>query len=651
MTLVGQIGLFVLGDIAFVLLYTALAVGARRLLGLRVRPLRTVVAATVGWLSSVMFVQLFSPSGLRGAMITIVLGLSLFTTMIFLVVAEILLPHGLRPLTWSRDMRGRLTRIRRYQQVGAIIMRHRLSRLLVPMRAGGALTATQRQERAASLRKALEECGVTSVKLGQTLSARHDLLPQEYIVELSKLHDNVPPGDWEDVRAILTEDLGAPPEDIFAQFDQTPIAAASIAQVHRATLRSGAKVAVKVRRPGIEIAAENDLSIVRRLAKTLEARTDWGRRVGAMALAEGFSAALREEMDFRTEARNIATIAAAMHARHRRPRVRPPAVLEPFCTTRVLVMEYLEGVPVGSATHVLSDPTVDRRELATDLMTCVLEQILLDGTFHCDPHPGNVLVMPDGGLGLLDYGVVGRLDPMMQDSVQQLLLAIDRNDRAGATDALLEILDQTGDIDKQRLERAVGQFITRHVALGNAGLDMITELMRLVTGYGLRVPPEAAAMFRTLATLQGTLNRLDPSFDLFEESRAFASRQHIRFRAVADAAQGVGEDMMAILPLLRRFPRRLDRITTALEQGQFRMSVSLFAHERDRRHITSLVHQTLLAFLAAATGIIAAMLLGNSGGPQVTTDISLFSVFGYNLLIVSVVLMLRTLVKIFRRES
>ncbi|MDG4810813.1 AarF/UbiB family protein [Micromonospora sp. WMMD1120] len=651
MTLVGQIGLFVLGDIAFVLLYTALAVGARRLLGLRVRTLRTVVAATVGWLSSVMFVQLVSPSGLRGAMITIVLGLSLFTTMIFLVIAEVLLPNGLRPLTWSRDLRGRLARIRRYQQVGAIIMRHRLSRLFMSMRTGDQLTTAQRQERAASLRAALEECGVTSVKLGQTLSARHDLLPNEYIVELSKLHDNVPPSDWEDVRAILTEDLGAPPEDIFAEFDTTPIAAASIAQVHRATLQCGTRVAVKVRRPGIEIAAENDLSIVRRLAKTLEARTDWGRRVGAMALAEGFSTALREELDFRTEARNITTIAAAIRARHRRPRVRPPSVVEPYCTTRVLVMEYLDGVPVGSATGILSDPTVDRRALATDLMTSVLEQILLDGTFHCDPHPGNVLVLPDGGLGLLDYGVVGRLDPMMQDSVQQLLLAIDRNDRAGATDALLEILTQTGDIDKQRLERAVGQFITRHVALGNAGLDMITELMRLVTGYGLSVPPEAAAMFRTLATLQGTLNRLDPSFDLFEESRAFASRQHIRFRAVADAAQGVGEDMMAILPLLRRLPRRLDRITTALEQGQFRMSVSLFAHERDRRHITSLVHQTLLAFLAAATGVIAAMLLGNSGGPQVTTDISLFSVFGYNLLIVSVVLMLRTLVKIFRRES
>ncbi|MBG0567794.1 AarF/ABC1/UbiB kinase family protein [Actinoplanes sp. NEAU-A11] len=651
MTIVAQIGLFVIGDIVFVVFYTALAIGARRLLGLRVRPLRTVVAATVGWVSSVVFVGLFSPSGLSPAMISIVLGLSLFTTMIFLVVAEILMPHGLRPLIWSRDMRGRFARIRRYHQVGAIIMRHRLSRLFIPLRAGGAATAGQRRARAASLRAALEECGVTSVKLGQTLSARHDLLPYEYIEELSKLHDNVPPSDWEDVRIILTEDLGAPPEVIFAEFEQKPIAAASIAQVHRATLQSGTKVAVKVRRPGIVGTVEDDLSIVGRLAKTLEARTDWGKRVGAVALAEGFSAALREELDFRTEARNIVTISTAVRARHRRPRVRPPLVVESFCTDRVLVMEFLEGVPVGSATGVLSDPGLDRRELAADLMTCVLEQILLDGTFHCDPHPGNVLVMPDGSLGLLDYGVVGRLDPVMQESVQQLLFAIDRNDRAGATDALLEILEQTDDIDKQRLERTIGQFITRHVALGNAGLDMITELMRVVTGYGLTVPPEAAAMFRTLATLQGTLNRLDPSFDLFEESRAFASHQHVRFRAFVDAAHGAGDDMMAFLPSLRRLPRRLDRITAALEQGQFRVSVSLFAHERDRRHITSLVHQALLAFLAAATGVIAAMLLGKEGGPQVTEEISLFSFFGYNLLIVSVVLMLRTLVKIFRRES
>jgi ubiquinone biosynthesis protein len=650
MGIVGQIGLFIVGDIAFVVVYTALAVVARRLLGLPVRPLRTVVAATVGFMSSVVFTQLLSPSGLRSGMITMVLGLSLFTTMIFLVLAEVVLPHGVHPLTWSRDIRGRFARIARYRQIVMIIMRHRLGRLFVPVRGEGAIAAARRQGRATSLREALEECGVTSVKLGQALSARQDLLPQEYIVELSKLHDNVPPSPWDDVRAILTEDLGAPPEEIFAKFEPTPIAAASIAQVHEATLKSGVRVAVKVRRPSIEISVENDLSIFRRLAKTLEARTDWGRRVGALALAEGFGTALREELDFRTEARNIITVSAAVQARHRSPRVQPPSVLEPYCTTRVLVMEFLDGVPVGSASDLLSGPGIDRRSLADDLMTCVLEQILLDGTFHCDPHPGNVFVMPDGGLRLLDYGVVGRLDPVMQDAVQQLLLAIYRNDRAGATDALLEILDQTVDLDKQRLERTIGQFIARHIALSNAGLDMITELMRLVTGYGLTVPPEAAAMFRTLATLQGTLNRLDPTFDLFEESRAFASRQQMRFRAVADAAQGLGEDMMAILPVLRRLPRRLDRITSALEHGQFAISVSLFAHERDRRHITSLVHQTLLAFLAAATGVIAAMLLANGGGPQVTKDISLFSVFGYNLLIVSVVLMLRTLVKIFRRE-
>ncbi|MEK8104477.1 AarF/UbiB family protein [Micromonospora sp. M12] len=552
MTLVGQIGLFVLGDIAFVLLYTALAVGARRLLGLRVRPLRTVVAATVGWLSSVMFVQLFSPSGLRGAMITIVLGLSLFTTMIFLVVAEILLPHGLRPLTWSRDMRGRLTRIRRYQQVGAIIMRHRLSRLFVPMRAGGALTATQRQERAASLRVALEECGVTSVKLGQTLSARHDLLPQEYIVELSKLHDNVPPvtgrtSGPSSPRTSAPRRRTSSPSSTRRPSRPPPSPRCTGPRCDRGQgRRQGPPPGHRDRgreRPEHRPPPREDAGGSHRLGS---ARRRHGTRGGIQRGAAGGDGLSYRGTEHRHDRRGDAGSAPT-------PRVRPPAVLEPFCTTRVLVMEYLEGVPVGSATHVLSDPTVDRRELATDLMTCVLEQILLDGTFHCDPHPGNVLVMPDGGLGLLDYGVVGRLDPMMQDSVQQLLLAIDRNDRAGATDALLEILDQTGDIDKQRLERAVGQFITRHVALGNAGLDMITELMRLVTGYGLRVPRGRCDVPHARHA-PGDAEPVGPVVRPVRGVRAFASRQHIRFRAVADAAQGVGEDMMAILPLLRRFP-------------------------------------------------------------------------------------------------
>jgi ubiquinone biosynthesis protein len=374
-----------------------------------------------------------------------------------------------------------------------------------------------------------------------------------------------------------------------------------------------------------------------------------GATIGAVELARGFAAALQEELDFRVEARNMAVVAAASAGSGTDTSVRLPALHPQLCTERVLVMERLDGLPLDAAGAVIHARGLDRVVLARALLGCLLRQIMLGGVFHADPHPGNILLLDDGRLGLLDFGLVGRLDALLRSALQQFLLAIDRGDPAGLYDALLEVMVRPDDVDEQRLQRALGQFMARHLNPGAAAdVETFTDLFRLVASYQLMVPPEVAAVFRALATLEATLGRLAPGFDILAESRAFAAAQLSGQLQPTSLRQAANDELPTLLPMLRRLPRRADRITNALEHGRLGVGVRLFADPRDRRFLTILVHQILLAFLGATTGVMAVLLLGSSSGPKLSPTVSLFQVLGYNLLVVSAVLILRVLVTIFR---
>jgi ubiquinone biosynthesis protein len=501
---------------------------------------------------------------------------------------------------------------RRYSQISRIAFRHGLTPYLGGRRRAELDTPGGRRQLARSVRQALAEGGVTFVKLGQVLSTRPDLLPAEFVEELGQLQDKVAPARWDDVEPVLAAELGAPVEEVFARFDREPLAAASVAQVHAARLRSGAEVVVKVQRPGIRSVVERDLDIVARLARTLEARTRWARALGARDLALGFAGAVREELDFRIEAGNMAGVAAATGD----GRVRIPVPHQPLSGERVLVMERLEGTPLGAAGPVIADRGLDGQALARALLECLLRQVLVSGVFHADPHPGNVLVLADGRLGLLDFGSVGRLDAAVRAALQRLLLAMHRGDPLAASDALLEVMLRPDEVDTERLERALGQFMARYLSPGAVpGVRMFSDLFRIVSEHGLSVPPEVAATFRALATLEGTLALLAPGLDLVAEARAFAGRQGPEQLEGGAARQLVVDELTTLLPMLRRLPRRVERIAGAAEHGRLSVQVRLFADERDRRHVTGLLHQVLLTILAATAGIMAVLLLGTAGGP------------------------------------
>ncbi|MGW7686943.1 ABC1 kinase family protein [Kribbella sp. NPDC054772] len=645
-------GLFSLGVFLVIFVPTA-----QRLLGVRFGLVRMALAAAVT-------LSLFSPianalvgrapfTGSNGAAIAFLVLTTLcamLAGLVFLVLSEALVPTGSLPRARDlrRDVSGRIARTRRYLQILRIALKHGLGPYLRGRRRPGRENAAGQAELARSLRLALDEAGVTFVKLGQVLSTRSDIIPSSVATELSRLQDQVSPAPWPQIEQVLTDDLGAPPTQLYAAFDPEPLAAASVAQVYTARLIDGTDVVVKVQRPAIPDLVDRDLDIVRRLARLLDRNTDWGRSMGVRALADGFADAMREELDFTVEASNMTTVAAGRSVAASNDLVVPRLYAE-HSTRRVLTMERLDGIGLGNARQAIADRGLDPVRLGRALFDCLLGQVAIDGVFHADPHPGNFLLLADGRIGMLDLGSVGRLDPATRDALQRFLLAIDHGDPIAATDALLEIVHRPDVIDERALERAVGQFMTKHLAAGVAlGPAMFNDLFRIITSHELGVPPEVAAVFRALATIEGTISRISPGFDLVAASRQFASA-HVTDRLAPEALRRTAtEELATLLPMLRRLPRRIDRIAAAAESGRLGMNVRLLADERDRRHFTGLLHQVLLAVLGATAGIMAVLLLGTPGGPQVTDAMSLFQLIGYNLLVICAVLVLRVLVLIFR---
>jgi ubiquinone biosynthesis protein len=648
----------VLGELFTLVTAVILARVGGRLLGIRLRWRRAILAGfaglVVGWIAAWSINgQRHGPQRLSWP---VVLVGALVATMLIAVLLELLARPGRLAAVESRvhasplphpirSLRQRAGRSRRYLQVTRIAARHGLSCYLGGRRPGadapGAL--------ARNLRVALEEAGGMFVKLGQVLSTRADLLPPDVIAELSRLQDHVAPADPASIEALLIAELGAP-RRVFASFDAAPVAAASIGQAHRARLATGELVIVKVQRPQVRALVERDLDILLRMARALEARAGWARQFAVLAMTRGFAAALREELDFRIEARNIAAVASSS-------RVRVPAVHQQWSTSRVLVMEYLDGIAVRDAEPVLAKTNADRHGLARGLLAAMLGQVMLEGTFHADPHPGNVLVLRDGQLGLIDFGSAGRLDPLQQAALRRLLLAVARRHPAELHDALLDLAQAARPqaAGEDLLEPALAQFLAQHLGPGMVpGAAMFTALFRLLHESGLVFPPVIAAVFRAMITLDGTLARLAPGFQIIEETQTIAASWLGEVLSPASLRDAAADEALGLLPVLRRLPRRIDRITTALERGTLTTSVRLLADDRDRHFIRTMAGRAVLAFLGAAFGIISVMLIGVRGGPLLvpiaagTGGTSLFHVFGYVGLFFSLVLTLRVVIAITR---
>ena len=625
------------------LVFSAVAGRAvRRLLGVRIGTLRTLLAGAL--IVSLQGPMIRSIAGGRYqdenfytglGLLLLTLAGSAVIAMIGLVIAEALVPSGsvAGPLGWWRGGRGWWRRMRRYVQIAMIVGRHGLGPYVSRRGHGGKPS----RDLAYSLRLALEAGGPAFVKFGQLLSTRVDLLPETYTAELALLRDRVPPADWSVIRPLLRDEARL--DGALAWVDPEPLAAASVAQVHAARLADGAEVVLKVQRPGALATLTADLDILKRLARCLQRRTAWAGRIGLVALVDAYAAALVEEFDFTLEATHAMAITESTRRGSRRPAVRVPEVHRDLSSDRVLVMERFRGRTFNQ--ELLADPA--HRDAARAVLGSMLSQILRDGTFHADPHQGNIMLLEDGDVGLLDLGSVARLDAELRGGLQRLLLAVDHDDPRAATDALLGIVESPEQLDRAQLTRAVGRCLTRHLGPGaSPGAGLLIELVRVLSAYGLRVPPEVAAAFRAVATLEGVLSQV-PDFDPVAEARDVASRVRMPMLDFGD----VRNEIARIAPALRELPRTIEQLGRAVEGGQLTVRHEVRIDEGERVRIRGTVHQVVAAAVGSALGFMALMLLQMPRGVEVTGSLGLHELLGYGLLTVGAILVTRSLVPIF----
>ncbi|MEV6844845.1 AarF/UbiB family protein [Actinoplanes sp. NPDC051411] len=628
---------------------------------------RRVLGVPVGWWRSVVFGLLLvavSPSVLgfvgdrsgllagdrlvgdsAAAVLLVVLTIAWIFTLglAALVVLEAILPTGTVPglVTLVRNWRGQRRRTRRYTVIVGIAVRHGLGRFLRPGRqpADPGLGRT-----AVALRRALEDGGVAFVKLGQTLSTRRDLLPPALVGELSKLQSQAEPAPWAQIEKAIADGLGRPVGEVFASIEPVPLAAASVGQVHSARLLDGTDVVVKVQRPAARRQIAADLDIIVRLGSRLDRTTGWGRSLGVHRLAEGFAASLREELDYTVELENTQAVAAGLRPSDR---IVVPRTFPELSSPTVLVMSRLPSAP-GGFTGLAAE---DRRRLAADLLGSVLHQIVVTGVFHADLHPGNVLIGPDGTVGLLDFGSVGRLDRTARSALGLLLYAIERDDPIAAASSLVELLGRPDELDQRALERDVGELMVRYRAGAAGAAGVFTALFRLVVLHRFAVPAQVAAAFRAMGSLEGTLTLLSPGFDMLaaaQEAGGDLMRDAFEPAAVRQTLEG---QLASLLPILQRLPQRLNKIVEDAEQGRFTVQVRALADRRDRQFITGLAQQLMLTILAAAATLGAILLLTSTAGPRLTPTLPLYAFLGYVLLFVAFVLGLRVLVRVFFRGT
>jgi len=468
---------------------------------------------------------------------------------------------------------------------------------------------TRAASTARRFRRMLEDLGPTFVKLGQVLSTRADLLPGEFVSELRLLQDSVTPIPLDVVRAQIQAGLGRSPEEAFARIEHEPLAAASIAQVHRATTLEGEPVVVKVQRPGIQTQMASDLQVLRALAKLLEAVVEETGIYSPVGIVEEFDRAIREELDFVHEAENV----RAFQETHReRQGIRIPRVYDELSTGTVLTLEYFDGVRLLEAQLGAER----RQELARTVLDTAFRQLFEDGLFHADPHPGNFLLLPDGNIGLIDFGLVGRLTRQMREQLVILIVAVALKDsdsvarllyRIGAPDARPNIAAFRNDIDTllgRHLPRTLGEVNARH---------LLGDLLDLAVKYRVRVPREYALLSRASISMEGILRQLSPELDILGVALPYA-KELLRDRYdVSDIQGGLLRALLRFQGLAADLPTQLSQILLDLETGRF--SVHVRSSEVEKVN-TSLRSAAVITFLGlCACGFIVGAFISFSQVP------------------------------------
>jgi ubiquinone biosynthesis protein len=477
-------------------------------------------------------------------------------------------------------------------------------------------------------RHALEKLGPTFVKLGQVLATRVDLFPPEWIAEFERLQDAAPPLDFEELRAQLEEDLGGAPEEIFAEFDAEPLAAASIAQVHRAHLRDGTRVVVKIRRPGIKRVVEADLRLMQRLAQIATTENPDTQRFRPNEVVHQFALALRRELDLAHECRNAVRVAKSLSDHED---IVVPKIYWEWTGERVNVQEYIDGLP-GRDMAAFDEARLDRKLVARRGAGAVLRMVLVEGFFHADPHPGNIFFLRDNRIALIDFGMTGHLTEERRFQVIELLHGMVERDSARVCEVLLEWSNGAG-MPSERLVADICAFLDQYhgLSLGQVNFpDMVREMMAVLRDNRLVLPSDLSMMFKVLLTLDGFCRQLNPDFDIITEARPFVRHAMIMRYSPQELARRGWHGVSGMVDLLTGLPKDFRRLLRAARRGALRVHIDIDELNHFGERLDNAASRLTIGMITAAFIIGTSIMLSVTGDTEYLA-ISILAGLGFSL--------------------
>jgi ubiquinone biosynthesis protein len=503
--------------------------------------------------------------------------------------------------------------LNRYRQIAWLLVKYGRSDLVKSSGLEETLGAEQRvtpkeAAKAGELAGDLEKLGPTFVKLGQLLSTRVELMPRAYLEALERLQDKVGPFDFGEVEKIVTSELGVRMSKAFAEFDVKPIASASLGQVHLARLRDGRAVAVKVQRPGIREAMVDDLEALEEIAGFLDQHTEFGKRYEFTAMLEQFRKSLLRELDYRLEAHNLSAFRDQLkNFEH----LIVPAPIADYSTSRVLTMEYVPGIKITEMSPI-ARMEFDGAALAEELFRAYLEQILVHGFFHADPHPGNVFLTDDYRIALLDLGMVGRIMPRLQEDLLQLLLAISEGRGEEAAQVAIKIGEKKDDFDVTKFTRRISEIVAAQQAATVGQMQVgriVLEVTQAAAENGIRVPAELTLLGKTLLNLDQVGRALAPEFDPNASIRRNGA-EILQSRLVKSLSPGnLFSGILEIKDLLQRLPARANKFLDALANNELKISVDAIDEKKLMIGFQKVANRITVGLIVASLIVGAALIM------------------------------------------
>jgi ubiquinone biosynthesis protein len=536
--------------------------------------------------------------------------------------------------TINRNLRN----IRRYRDIVRVLFKYGFDNLLEYLnlqhlvRKGRRIlrrdtSAIAEMTPAERMRLALEELGPTFIKLGQILSTRPDVVPPEFVAEFSRLQDRVAAVDFGAIRAQVELELQAPIEANFSRFDEEPIAAASVAQVHRARLQSGEEVVVKVRRPGVTEVVATDIDALWGLAHLAQRHLPGSELYNPVGLVKEFSRTIRRELDFSREGHTIGKFRSNFAG----DRTLHFPDVHWQCTTRgLLTMEYIDGIKVSDL-PALAQEGLDRRVIARRGADAFLKQVLVHGFFHGDPHPGNVFILPGNVICLLDYGMVGRVDPALRTYLSDVIMCIVSRDMEELVALMLHSGDIVGEVNERVLRRDLSDFVDSYYELPLKEIEvgrMMMEFIEIVTTHHIRLQPDVMLLAKALVSIEGMGRMLDPDFDMVGAVQPFIKsllRERMSPKGVFGTTSSV---VMSYINLTRTLPRDLRDILNRLKRNNFRIDLEHRGLDRLISEMDRSINRLSSSLIIAALIVGSSIVMQADKGPKLM-GVSFFAFLGY----------------------